>query len=73
MIKLKSLESFFCKYERLTTYLLEKGFERWEVDRTIFIHRYNSKLLMTQIYVDNIVFGATSSDFVLNFVEEMKK
>ena len=42
-------------------------------DRTIFIHRYNSKLLMTQIYVDNIVFGATSSDFVLNFVEEMKK
>ena len=73
MIKLKSLESFFCKYERLTTQLLEKGFERWGVDRTLFIHWSKYKLLITQIYVDNIVFGATSSDFTLNFTEEMKK
>ena len=57
----------------LQTYLLEKGFERGGVDRTLFIHRSKSKLLVAQIYIDDIVFGATSSDFALNFAEEMKK
>ena len=44
-----------CKawYERLTTYLLEKKFERWEVDRTLFINRPNDELLVAQIYVDS--------------------
>lgn len=28
---------------------------------------------MTQIYVDDIVFGVTSSDLTLSFVKEMKK
>ena len=29
--------------------------------------------LMAQIYIDDIVFGASSSDFALNFAEKMKK
>ena len=29
--------------------------------------------LMAQIYIDDIVFGSTSSDFAFNFTEEMKK
>ena len=57
----------------LQTYLLEKGFERRGVDRTLFIYRSKSKLLVAQIYIDDIVFGATSSDFAFNFAEEMKK
>ena len=31
-------------YERLTTYLLEKKFERGRVDRTLFINRSNDEL-----------------------------
>ena len=40
-------------YEKLTTYLLEKKFERGEVDRTLFINRSNDELLVAHIYVDN--------------------
>ena len=56
----------------LTTYLLEKKFERRRVDRTLFINRSKDELLVAQIYVDNIVFKATSSDIALSFTEEMK-
>ena len=43
-------------YERLTTYLLEKKFERDGVDRTLFIHRSKDELLTTHIYVNYIFF-----------------
>ena len=52
-------------YEKLTTYLLEKKFERRGVDRTLFINRSNDELLVAQIYVDDIIFGATSRDLPL--------
>ena len=59
-------------YDRLTTYFLEKIFERVRVDRTLFTNRSNNELLVAQIYVDDIVFGATSSDLTLRFVKEIK-
>ena len=59
-------------YERIITYLLEKKFEREGVDRTLFINRSNDELLIAQIYVDDIVFGATSNDLALSFAKEMK-
>ena len=49
------------------------SFERRGVDGTLFIHRFKSKLFVAQIYIDDIVFGATSSDFAFNFAKEMKK
>ena len=59
-------------YERLTTYLLEKKFERGGVDRTLFVNRSNDELLVAQIYVDDIVFGATSSELTHSFSKKMK-
>ena len=59
-------------YERLTTYLLEKKLEKWGVDRTLFINRFNNELVLAQIYVDDIVSGVTFSDFALSFAEQMK-
>ena len=56
----------------LTTYLLEKKFERGGVDRTLSINRSKDELLVAQIYVEDIVFGATFSDLALNIYEEMK-
>ena len=59
-------------YERLTTYLLEKKFERGGVDRTLFVNRSNDELLVAQIYVDDIVFGATSSELAHSLSKKMK-
>ena len=59
-------------YERLTTYLLEKKFERGRVDRTLFINKSNDELLVAQIYVDDIDFRATFNDLDLSFANEMK-
>ena len=59
-------------YDRLTTYLLEKTFERMGVDKTLFIYRSKDELLVAQIYVYDIVFGATFSDLALSFAKEMK-
>lgn len=60
-------------YKRLTIGLLKQGFERRGVDKTLFIHRINFRLLVAQIYVDDVVFRATSNNHALSFVEKMKK
>ncbi|CAA0832986.1 cysteine-rich RLK (RECEPTOR-like protein kinase) 8, partial [Striga hermonthica] len=58
-------------YERLTMYLLEKGFKRGGIDQTFFALRTNEDLLAVQIYVDNIIFGSTSKKLVNPFVKLM--
>jgi hypothetical protein len=42
-----------------TTYLLAKGFTRGQVDLTLFIRNQGNYKLIAQIYVDDIIFGAT--------------
>ncbi|RVW69235.1 Retrovirus-related Pol polyprotein from transposon TNT 1-94 [Vitis vinifera] len=59
-------------HERLTSYLLKKGFMRGGADRTLFIRRNDEVFLVAQIYVDDIVFGSTSSECALDFSKEMK-
>jgi len=46
-------------YERLTLFLIEKGFKRGSVDKTLFIFVDEKDILIVQIYVDDIVFGST--------------
>ena len=47
-------------YERLSNFLLEKGFSKGKVDTTLFIKKSKHDLLIIQIYVDDIIFGATN-------------
>ena len=47
-------------YERLSNFLLEKGFSKGKVDTTLFIKKTKNDLLIVQIYVDDIIFGATN-------------
>ena len=47
-------------YERLSNFLLEKGFSKGKVDITLFINKSKYDLLFVQIYVDDIIFGATN-------------
>jgi hypothetical protein len=60
-------------YERLTTYLLAKGFTRGQADRTLFIRQQGTHKLIAQIYVDDIIFGATLDSLAHEFSEEMKQ
>ncbi|GJQ99035.1 putative ribonuclease H-like domain-containing protein [Tanacetum coccineum] len=47
-------------YETLSTYLLENGFHRGKIDKTLFIKRLKSDILLVQVYVDDIIFGSKS-------------
>ena len=60
-------------YDRLIQYLLDRGFKRGYADRTLFVKNDEDYLLVAQIYVDDIVFGATIDARVIEFSKEMKK
>ncbi|KAI3665306.1 hypothetical protein L6452_43930 [Arctium lappa] len=45
-------------YDTLSTYLLENGFQRGIIDKTLFIQMKKKDILIVQIYVDDIIFGS---------------
>nr|GEX24523.1 hypothetical protein [Tanacetum cinerariifolium] len=59
-------------YETLANYLLENGFQRGKIDQTLFIKRQKGDILLVQIYVDGIIFGATNKDLCKSFKKLMK-
>ena len=59
-------------YDRLTAYLTEHGFKRGSADTTLFIRNDKNSFIVTQIYVDDIVFGATNDSLAHSFANEMK-
>ncbi|GKA67874.1 putative ribonuclease H-like domain-containing protein [Tanacetum coccineum] len=46
-------------YETLSTYLLDNRFQRGQIDKTLFIKRIKSDILLVKVYVDDIIFGST--------------
>ena len=58
-------------YERLSKFLVEKGFSMGKVDKTLFIKHLNNDLLVVQIYVDDIIFGATKHFLCEEFASSM--
>ncbi|KAJ9566123.1 hypothetical protein OSB04_002089 [Centaurea solstitialis] len=60
-------------YDTLSSYLLENKFERGVIDKTLFIKRTKSDMLLVQIYVDDIIFGSTKDDMCKEFEELMHK
>nr|GEY02171.1 putative ribonuclease H-like domain-containing protein [Tanacetum cinerariifolium] len=59
-------------YETLATYLLENGFQRVTIDQTLFIKKQQKDILLVQIYVDDIIFGATNKALCQSFEKLMK-
>ncbi|KAK2390888.1 putative mitochondrial protein [Trifolium repens] len=59
-------------YDRLSNFLCEKGFEKGKVDTTLFIKRIHKHTLLVQIYVDDIIFGATNESLCKEFSEMMQ-
>ena len=59
-------------YDRLTAYLTEHRFKRGSADTTLFIRKDKNSFVLAQIYVDDIVFGATNDSLAHSFADEMK-
>ncbi|GKD28282.1 putative ribonuclease H-like domain-containing protein [Tanacetum coccineum] len=60
-------------YETLSTYLLENRFRRGTIDKTLFIKKDKSDILLVQVYVDDIIFGSTKKTLCLEFEQMMHK
>ncbi|GJY59188.1 putative ribonuclease H-like domain-containing protein [Tanacetum coccineum] len=60
-------------YETLSTYLLDNGFQRGNIDKTLFIRRDKGDILLVQVYVDDIIFGSTKKSLCTEFEKMMHK
>ncbi|GJQ90151.1 putative ribonuclease H-like domain-containing protein [Tanacetum coccineum] len=60
-------------YETLSTYLLENGFRRGTIDKTLFIKKDKGDILLVQVYVDDIIFGSTKKSLCVEFEQMMHK
>ncbi|GJY09844.1 putative ribonuclease H-like domain-containing protein [Tanacetum coccineum] len=60
-------------YETLSTYLIENGFRRGTIDKTLFIKKDKGDILLVQVYVDDIIFGSTKKSLCDEFEVQQKE
>ncbi|GKE88497.1 uncharacterized mitochondrial protein-like protein, partial [Tanacetum coccineum] len=60
-------------YETLSTYLLDNGFQRGKIDKTLFIRMDKGDILLVQVYIDDIIFGSTNKSLCTEFEMMMHK
>ncbi|GJZ89597.1 putative ribonuclease H-like domain-containing protein [Tanacetum coccineum] len=60
-------------YETLSSFLLENGFRRGTIDKTLFINKNKSDIMLVQVYVDDIIFGSSKKSMCTEFEEVMHK
>nr|GEX02233.1 hypothetical protein [Tanacetum cinerariifolium] len=63
--------------------MLDNGFQRGKIDKTLFIKRHKGNILLVQVYVDDIIFGSTRNElcnafeilmhekFQMSFIKEL--
>ena len=54
-------------YDWLIQYLVSHGFTREKADQTLFIKREGDKLIVAQVYVDDIIFESTKDKLTYSF------
>ncbi|GJV39300.1 putative ribonuclease H-like domain-containing protein [Tanacetum coccineum] len=54
-------------YETLSSFLMENGFRRGTIDKTLFIKKKKSDIMLVQVYVDDIIFGSTKKSMCTEF------
>ena len=59
-------------YERLIKFLISSGFKMGKIDTTLFIKLKDNDMLIVQIYVDDISFGATNVSLCKEFAKFMQ-
>ena len=58
-------------YERLSNFLIQSGFKIGKIDTTLFIKSKDNNMFLLQIYVDDIIFGATNVSLYEEFAKSM--
>ncbi|GKF05477.1 retrovirus-related pol polyprotein from transposon TNT 1-94 [Tanacetum coccineum] len=58
-------------YDMLSSFLLSNDFSKGSVDPTLFIRREDKELLLVQIYVDDIIFAASTPELCDLFAKIM--
>ncbi|GJX93574.1 putative ribonuclease H-like domain-containing protein [Tanacetum coccineum] len=60
-------------YETLSTYLLENGFKKGTINKTLFIKKIKNDILLVQVYVHDTIFGSTKKSLSTKFEKLMHK
>ncbi|GKB26929.1 putative ribonuclease H-like domain-containing protein [Tanacetum coccineum] len=60
-------------YETLSTYLLDNGFRRGIIDKTLFIKKVKGDIILVQVYVDDIIFRSIKKNLCTEFEKLMHK
>ncbi|GKF19474.1 putative ribonuclease H-like domain-containing protein, partial [Tanacetum coccineum] len=60
-------------YETLSTYLLDNGFQRGKIDKTLFFRSDKGDIMLVQVYVDDIIFSSTKKSLCTEFEKMMHK
>ncbi|GJY24837.1 putative ribonuclease H-like domain-containing protein [Tanacetum coccineum] len=60
-------------YETLSSFLLANGFRRGTIDKTLFIKKNKSEIMLVQVYADDIIFGSTTQSMCTEFEDCMHK
>jgi len=58
-------------YDTISQFLLENGFMRDVIDKTLFHKMHNNDMILVQVYVDDIIFGSTNDNLCKIFVKLM--
>ena len=58
-------------YDWFTQYLVSHGFMRGKANQTLFIKREDGKLIVAQVYVNDIIFGSTKDELAHSFSKLM--
>lgn len=58
-------------YDCLRKFILENDFQRGKVDKTLFIKNSKHVILLVQIYVYDIIFGANNKSLCKEFLKMM--
>ena len=59
-------------YDWLTQYLVSHGFIRGKANQTLFIRKEDGKLIVAQVYVDDIIFRSTKDELAHSFSKLMQ-
>ena len=59
-------------YDTISSLLIENGFVRGVIDKTLFNNIHKSDKLLVQVYADDIVFGSTNDNLCKRFAKLMQ-
>ncbi|GJV06675.1 retrovirus-related pol polyprotein from transposon TNT 1-94 [Tanacetum coccineum] len=58
-------------YETLSTFLTKHKFVRGKIDNTLFVYKTQTDVILVEIYVDDIIFGSSSTKLCKQFAKPM--